>query len=154
MSTHIIKQNKTITEQGQTIEELNNTLKHLREQTHSQLTLITEIIQKQKEEQIIQQITSDSITSLITNCILECKNLYKEESIIKSCKQTQIKVTQEIKDKFNKYLQLQNIEVITDPNEQITNTDIACLTQNKNEIGKTLEDKKTNHDGYIKNNSS
>ena len=53
MSTHILKQNETITKQEQTIAELYSALNHLRELTHSQLTQITQITQNQKEEQLI-----------------------------------------------------------------------------------------------------
>ena len=116
-STHILKQNETIIKQEQTIVELTNTLNHLRELTHNQLTQITQITQNQREEQLIQQITNDSITALIANCIYESKNLYNQEHIIKICEDTQEKVTKEIQDNFNHQLQLNNIERITDPLE-------------------------------------
>ena len=147
MSTHILKQNETITKQEQTIAELYSALNHLREQTHSQLTLITQITQNQQEERLIQQITTERITSLIANCIYESKKEHSQESIIQTCKETQIKVTKQIQDKLNKQIQLNNIEIITDPREQnneINNSDIACLTQNENNLVKTPADNNTN----------
>ena len=144
MTNHMQKLNETISKQAKTIEILENTLKEQREQTHKHLQLIMTNTQNLKEEQEIQQITNNSITSLIAKCIYDTKTLNKANQIEKQCKISQTKLTKEIKDKIEQQRKITNIENIPEPNIQnkeppITITESPIL--NNDEIDKKPADK-------------